>query len=192
MKLIVGLGNPGREYEETRHNAGFQVLDLFADRFGLTFDKEGFKSFYLKINRLFDEDNVILLKPQTYMNNSGEAVGEFSRYFKIPVEDILVVYDEMSLAPGMFRLKPGGSSAGHKGIQSIINHLGTDKIKRLKVGIGEPAKGEAVDFVLGKPKGDEKERFQKAIETSVEILIDYLKDGFEAAMNKFNQKGKEN
>ena len=183
MKLIVGLGNPGKKYEHTRHNMGFDVVDLFADLAQIDVDKESFKGLVGR-GKVYDQD-VIVLKPQTYMNLSGESVGELVRYFKIEIDDIVVVYDDMALEPGRIRLRPSGSSGGHKGIQDIIDHLGTDAIKRIRIGIGEPS-FDAIDYVLGKPTKDEQVLIDDAIKEAVEALKTYLKNNLEVAMNRFN------
>ena len=151
MKLIVGLGNPGKKYEHTRHNMGFDVVDLFGELAQIDIDKESFKGLVGR-GKVFDED-IFLLKPQTYMNLSGESVREIVNYFKISVEDIIVVFDDMALEPGKIRLRLSGSSGGHKGMQNIIDNLGTQDIKRIRVGIGEP-QYDTIDYVLSKPNFD--------------------------------------
>ena len=183
MKLIVGLGNPGKKYEHTRHNMGFDVLDLFSDLASIDIDKESFKGL-LGRGKLFNED-VILLKPQTYMNLSGESVQEVVHYFKIDLEDIIVIYDDMDILPGKIRLRPNGSSGGHKGIQSIIDNLGTDNIKRIRVGIGKPTY-DTIDYVLSKPSKEEKEEIEEAIKEAAEALKIALKENFDIAMSRFN------
>ena len=183
MKLIVGLGNPGKKYEHTRHNMGFDVLDLFSDLASIDIDKESFKGL-LGRGKLFNED-VILLKPQTFMNLSGESVQEVVHYFKISLEDIIVIYDDMDILPGKIRLRPNGSSGGHKGIQSIIDNLGTDNIKRIRVGIGKPTY-DTIDYVLSKPSKEEKEEIEEAIKEAAEALKIALKENFDIAMSRFN------
>ena len=183
MKLIVGLGNPGKKYEHTRHNMGFDTLDLFADLAMIDIDKESFKGLVGR-GKLFNQD-VLLLKPQTFMNLSGESVREIVNYFKIDIDDILVIYDDMALEPGRIRLRPSGSSGGHKGMQNIIEHLGTENIKRIRIGIGEPTY-DTIDYVLSKPTKDEKPVIEEAINEAVEAIKTYLKNNFEVAMNKFN------
>ena len=183
MKLIVGLGNPGKKYEHTRHNMGFDTLDLFADLAMIDIDKESFKGLVGR-GKLFNQD-VLLLKPQTFMNLSGESVREIVNYFKIDIDDILVIYDDMALEPGRIRLRPSGSSGGHKGMQNIIEHLGTENIKRIRIGIGEPTY-DTIDYVLSKPTKDEKPVVEEAINEAVEAIKTYLKNNFEVAMNKFN------
>lgn len=183
MKLIVGLGNPGKKYEHTRHNMGFDVVDLFADLAQIDVDKESFKGL-LGRGKVLEHD-VMILKPQTYMNLSGESVRAVADYFKIDVEDIIVVFDDMAIAPGRIRLRASGSSGGHKGMQNIIDHFGTENIKRIKVGIGEPT-FDAIDYVLGKPSKEEKTLIDEAINDAVEALKTILKNNFDVAMNKFN------
>ena len=183
MKLIVGLGNPGKKYEHTRHNMGFEVVDLFADLAKIDVDKESFKGL-LGRGKVFDID-VMILKPQTFMNLSGESVSEVVNYFKIEKEDIIIVYDDMAILPGKIRLRASGSSGGHKGMQNIIEHLGTENIKRIKVGIGEP-EYDAIDYVLGKPNKEEKELIDEAINNAVEALKMILRKNFDVAMNQFN------
>ena len=183
MKLIVGLGNPGKKYEHTRHNMGFDVIDLFSELAQIDIDKESFKGLVGR-GKVFDED-VFLLKPQTFMNLSGESVREIVSYFKIKIEDIIVIYDDMALAPGRIRLRPSGSSGGHNGIQNIIDNLGTQDIKRIRVGIGEPTYN-SIDYVLPKPSKEERVLIDEAIVDAANALKDILKDNFDKAMTKYN------
>lgn len=183
MKLIVGLGNPGSKYEHTRHNMGFDVIDLFSDLSKIDIDKETFKG-VLGRGKVFDED-VILLKPLTFMNLSGESVQLVVNYFKIPIEDVLVIYDDMALVPGTIRLRSNGSSGGHKGMQNIIDKLHTENIKRIRVGIGEPTY-DTIDFVLAKPNKEEKPLIDEAIVRATEAIKVYLNKNFETAMSQYN------
>ena len=183
MKLIVGLGNPGKKYEHTRHNMGFDALDLFAELAMIDIDKESFKGLVGR-GKLFGED-ILLLKPQTFMNLSGESVREIVNYFKINLEDIIVIFDDMALAPGRIRLRLNGSSGGHKGMQNIIDNLQSDEIKRIRIGIGEPT-FDTIDYVLSKPTKDEKPLIDEAINEVVEALKTILKNNFDIAMSKFN------
>lgn len=183
MKLIVGLGNPGKKYEHTRHNMGFEVVDLFSELAQIDIDKESFKGLVGR-GKVFDED-IYILKPQTFMNLSGESVREIVNYFKIDIEDIIVVYDEMALPVGKIRLRPSGSSAGHKGMQNIIDNLGTQDIKRIRVGIGEPTY-DMIDYVLSKPTKEERELIDQAIVEASNALKDILKSNFDLAMTKYN------
>lgn len=183
MKLIVGLGNPGKKYEHTRHNMGFDVVDLFSELAQIDIDKEAFKGLVGR-GKVFDED-VYLLKPQTFMNLSGESVREIVSYFKIPKEDIIVIYDDLDLEPGKIRLRLSGSSGGHRGIQNIIEQLGTENIKRIRIGIGKPT-FDTIDYVLGKPLKEEQVLIDEAIKKAVDALKEILKNNFDSAMNKFN------
>lgn len=183
MKLVVGLGNPGKKYEGTRHNMGFMAIDLFSEIAQIDIDKEVFSGL-LGRGKVFDED-VILFKPTTYMNLSGTAVSQLVHYFKIDVNDIIVVFDDMALTPGNIRLRINGSSGGQKGMQNIIDQLGTKEIKRIRVGIGEP-NGDVVDYVLGKPTKDEAPLIEEAIVNAANAIKEALKSGFDKAMNRFN------
>ena len=183
MILIVGLGNPGKKYALTRHNMGFRVIDLLSDEAGIDVDKEVFNGL-LGRGKIFNED-VLLFKPTTFMNLSGTAVQQVVHYFKINTEDIIVCYDDMALAPGAIRLRIQGSSGGQKGIQNIIDQLGTDQIKRIRVGIGEPS-DNAIDYVLSKPLKEEEPLIDDAVNRSVEALKEAMKSSFEKAMTKYN------
>ncbi|MCH5180580.1 MAG: aminoacyl-tRNA hydrolase [Erysipelotrichales bacterium] len=183
MKLIVGLGNPGREYENTRHNMGFKVIDKFADSLGVDIDKSDFKGLFCR-TKFYDED-IYLLKPQTFMNLSGQSVLAFINYFKIDIEDVIVIYDDLALSPGKIRLRLSGSSGGQKGMQNIIDLLKTDQIKRIRIGIGEPTYG-IIDYVLGKPSKDEQVLIDEAQDKAVNALKEILKKDFHSAMSKYN------
>ena len=183
MVLIVGLGNPGTKYALTRHNMGFRVIDLLSEETGIEVSKEVFNGL-LGRGKIFDND-VLLFKPTTYMNLSGTAVQQVVHYFKVDIDDIIVCYDDMALAPGVIRMRIQGSSGGQKGIQNIIEQLGTDKIKRIRVGIGEPS-DNAIDYVLGKPSKEEEALIEGAIIRAVEAIKEALKSSFEKAMTKYN------
>ena len=183
MKLIVGLGNPGKEYENTRHNCGFRALDAYADMAQVSFNREDFKGTYAKFK--LDDEDIILFKPLTYMNLSGEAVQQIVSYFKIPLEDVVVVYDDMAIKPGEIRLRLFGSSGGHNGIQNIIDHLSSQNIKRIRIGIGEPT-FDPVNYVLGKPTKEEAELIDEGIEKASLAIREFLLKDFNAAMCKYN------
>ncbi len=183
MKLIVGLGNPGKKYEHTRHNMGFEVVDLFSELAQIDVDKESFKGLVGR-GVVFDED-VYILKPQTFMNLSGTSVREIVNYFKIDISDIIVVYDDMALPVGSIRLRPGGSSGGHKGMQNIIDELNNSDIKRIRIGIGEPTY-DTIDYVLSKPSKEERVLIDEAITKGADALKDILKSNFDKAMTKYN------
>ena len=184
MKLIVGLGNPTKKYEKTRHNMGFMAIDRFADMAQVDIDKELFKGL-LGRSKLFGHD-VLLFKPQTYMNLSGDAVVLLVNYFKIDISDILVIYDDMALNPGTIRLRESGSAGGQKGMEDIINKLHTKDIKRLRVGIGQPTYADVKDYVLGKPIDEEVELIDKALDKAVDAIKEYLKSSFPKAMSLYN------
>lgn len=186
MKLVVGLGNPEKKYDKSRHNVGFETVDKFADSLSCTINKSDFKGLYCK-GKYFNED-IYFLKPQTYMNLSGESVQPLAHYFGIEPEDIFVIHDDMDFEPGNFKLKQDGSSAGHNGIKSIINCLGTEKFNRIRIGIGKPTY-DSIDFVLGKPNVEEKALIDKAEERAIECLKYCFKNGVQKAMSIYNSKG---
>ena len=186
--LIVGLGNPGREYRTSRHNVGFMVLDSLAARLGVTFSRVESRALVTKAEHL--ESKLILVKPQTYMNLSGQAVGSLLRFYKVPLERLLVVYDEVDLPLGSLRLRPGGGSAGHKGMQSIIEKSGTQEFPRLRIGINRPpGRMEAADYVLQDFSKAETELLLDALNRAVEAVLVFARDGIVTAMNQFNPQG---
>ena len=183
MYLIIGLGNPGRKYEKTRHNVGFKCIDAIAEILQIDVDVDDFKGLYGK-GKAFDKD-VILLKPQTFMNLSGESVRAIVNFFKIEIENIIVIHDDMAIEPGHIRLREKGSSGGHKGMDNIIQNLASQEIKRIRIGIGEP-KFDAIDYVLGKPEGDEAIAIDQAIVKAKDATIECLRSTFNIAMSKYN------
>lgn len=185
MKLIVGLGNPGKQYEGTRHNMGFMVLDEFAEMLSVDIDKEGFKGQYALVKDPRFPEPFLLLKPTTFMNLSGEAVRSIVDFYKIDIDDIVVVYDDMAIPEGKIRLRPFGSSGSHNGMKNIIAHLGSERFKRIRIGIGEPAHS-GVDHVLTKPTGEALEQIKAAIHQGALALRDYLLHDFAFAMNHYN------
>ena len=184
--LIVGLGNPGQKYEHTRHNMGFLTVDLMAEKQGVKLNKVKFKAAFNIMN--FADAKCLVMKPQTYMNLSGEAVREAVQFYKIPADHVLVIYDDISLPVGKLRVRPTGSAGGHNGIKNIIAHLGTQDFPRVKIGVGAPEGGgaEMVDWVIGAPSQAERkvlvESFEKAIQAA-ECIIEH---GCQKAMNDFN------
>ncbi len=187
MKLIVGLGNPGKQYEKTRHNAGFMALDFLAEHFGLTFKTSDKHQCELAEGRLFDE-KVILIKPQTFMNRSGQAVRSVARFFKIPAEDVVVVYDDADLPCGNLRIRPSGSAGGHKGLGSVIQELGSEQFTRVRFGIAPLTefKGGLEDYVLGKLSGEEVNLMEGNIKKLPTLLETLFSKGIEEAMQDFN------
>lgn len=173
MKLIVGLGNPGREYDNTRHNSGFMTIDALAKELNVTFKFD--KKFNGEIAEYGLGDNkVVLLKPFTYMNASGQSVAKVMKFYKINSEDIIVINDDLDMAVGKIRFRAKGSSGGHNGLKSIVACIGTQEFKRLKVGIGRDKFIPVVDYVLGKFSGNEKTLFDSAKDIAVMALKDYI------------------
>lgn len=190
MKLFVGLGNPGKEYEGTRHNMGFITIDKFADLVGASFDRSGFKGEYGIVKNPIFKEPIVIAKPLTFMNLSGECVRPLADYFKIPEEDIVIVYDEMALPPGQIRLRKNGSSGGHNGIKSIIAQFGNENIARIRVGIGEPPHKDSVNFVLGRPTGDDLAAIEEATDLAAKALRDIVLRGFDYASSIYNASKK--
>ena len=187
MNLVVGLGNPGKEYSLSKHNIGFMVVDELANRLGVSLNKIGFTSVYGEA--LVEEKKIIFLNTRKYMNRSGRAVSEFVGFFKILPGDVILVYDEMDLPLGNLKIKVGGGSAGHKGIESIITALGDDSFTRVRVGIGKPGqKSETVNHVLSKFQKDEKKIVEDALGRAADAVLEIIARGVESAMNKFNRK----
>ena len=190
MILIAGLGNPGKEYETTRHNAGFLVLDTLAQKLGADLSERKHRALCGKA--VIGGQKVILLKPQTYMNSSGESIRAAADYYKVPPEDILVVYDDISLAPGQLRIRAKGSAGGHNGIKSIIAHLGTQEFPRVKVGIGEkPPRMDLADYVLGHFSSGEKKIMEEAAKEAADAICEIVNVGIEQAMNDHNRRKEE-
>ena len=176
MFLIAGLGNPGKEYENTRHNAGFMVLDALADKLGADISEKKHKALCGKA--VIGGQKVILLKPQTYMNSSGESIRAAADYYKVDPEDILVVYDDISLAPGQLRIRAKGSAGGHNGIKSIIAHLGTQEFPRVRVGVGEkPPRMDLADYVLGHFSQGERKIMEDAVKEAADAVMEAVEEG---------------
>ena len=186
MYLIVGLGNPEPEYNKTRHNMGFDVINKLAKKYNINLNKNNFNAIYQ--NAIIEGEKVILVKPMTYMNLSGEVVKKYVDYFKINIENILIINDDMDIALGKYKLKASGSSAGHNGLKNISQNLGTDSYKRLKIGISKN-NIEMKDYVLGKFNTDELVKLNEVIKNSESILNDYLALSFDNLMNRYNHKG---
>lgn len=188
MKLIVGLGNIGREYENTRHNIGFMVVDELAKRLGVTFGKED-RSAYCAEYRA--PEKILIIKPTTYMNLSGIAVGAYANFYHIDPEDIAVIQDDMDLPVGHLRIRRKGSAGGHNGIKSITEHLGTEEYPRFKIGIGHPERNNkaVVNHVLHQFQGEDKAAIEAAVKAMAEALELWLKEGdLNAVMTKYNTK----
>jgi len=186
IKLIVGLGNPGKQYEHTRHNIGFDVIDLVSDRFQIPLNQSKLKGLY-GIG-LYQGVKVLLLKPLTYMNLSGESVRAVMDYYQIELEDILVIYDDLDLPVGKIRLRQKGSSGGHNGIKSIVSHIGTQQFNRIRIGIDRPTSGMSVpDFVLGRFQKEEQMLVNDAVQKGADACEAALTKPFLQVMNEFNQ-----
>lgn len=183
MKLIVGLGNPGKEYENTRHNIGFMIIDAY-----LGAEKYQEKMNGLSIEKNVNGEKVIFLKPQTYMNNSGLSVGAYAKYYDIKPEDILVIQDDLDQMVGNYKLKTNSSSGGHNGIKSIISALKSESFPRLKIGITNEKKDDVIDFVLGKFSKKEMELINQNIDKYKDIIDSFIKYGIDKTMNVYNTK----
>lgn len=186
MKLIIGLGNPGKEYNNTRHNVGFRVIDSFLNKKGITKLKEKMGALYYEFN--YKDEKVMVIKPQEYINQSGMVVRKYMDYYNIEIDDILVVNDDLDLEVGEYKLKPSGGSAGHNGLKNIELHLQSSLYKRLKIGISNNKNIDTKDYVLGKFSSSDKEILDKVIDECTDILSDYLDMTFSDLMNKYNKK----
>ena len=184
--LLVGLGNPGAKYASTRHNMGFLALDGLADREGFRFNKLRFRAWTAQWK--VGDQQVLVMKPQTYMNLSGESVGEAARFYKIPADHVLVISDDVSLPAGKLRIRAGGSAGGHNGLKNIIQHLGTDRFPRIKVGVGSPQQADydMVDWVIGSFSAQEKKIVDEALDRALDAAECIISRGVTEAQNRFN------
>ena len=189
MYLIAGLGNPGTKYEMTRHNIGFHTIDYIADELGVKVKKLKYKGLYGECE--IGGEKVLLLKPQTFMNLSGESIVEFVKFFKIPVENVIIISDDISLDTGRIRVRPKGSAGGHNGLKSIIYMLSSDAFPRIRIGVGAPGHSDydLADYVLGKFSKDEIPVLEDAIIKAYKAAQEIIKRGVGSAMNKFNSAG---
>lgn len=184
--IIVGLGNPGKEYEYSRHNAGFLCLDILCNKYSVKTDRVKYKALTGTVS--IDGHPCLLMRPQTYMNNSGEAVKEAAVFYKIPPENVIVIYDDISLPTGTLRIRKKGSAGGHNGIKSIIAHLGSDCFPRLKIGVGDrqDKDDDLKDYVLGKFSKQDLETLKKTMERAVDALPYILNGDTDGAMSRYN------
>lgn len=191
MFIIVGLGNPDKQYEGTRHNVGFDVIDAIAEKYNISVDTKKHRAYVGK--GIIDGFKVILAKPQTYMNLSGESVWSLVDYYKIaPEDELLIIYDDVSLDVGQLRIRKKGSAGGHNGIKSIISHLGSSEFPRIKVGVGEkPKEYDLADYVLGKFSKAEREIMEDGYKDAVKATALIVQGEIDQAMNEFNKKKKE-
>jgi peptidyl-tRNA hydrolase, PTH1 family len=183
--LIVGLGNPGRKFEHNRHNVGFMLLNRLAEKLGESFGRVESRALVAKAT--YQGQHILLVKPQTYMNNSGSAVSSLMRFYKVPLENLLVSYDDVDLPLGTLRIRPFGGSAGQKGMQSIIERLGTDEFPRLRLGTGRPpGRMEAADYVLQNFPPSEADLLAETLDRAVGATLTFIRDGLDKAMTLFN------
>lgn len=189
MYLIAGLGNPTREYDKTRHNVGFSVIDVLADRYRIDVSEKKHKA--LCGRGVIEGQKVLLVKPQTFMNLSGESLRAAADYYKIELQDMIVIYDDISLDPGQLRIRLKGSAGGHNGIKNIIAQLGTQEFPRIKVGVGaKPPRMDLADYVLSRFSPEEQKQMDEAFREAAEAAVSMITDGAERAMNHYNTKKK--
>jgi peptidyl-tRNA hydrolase, PTH1 family len=187
MKLIVGLGNPGTQYSATRHNVGFRVVDRIASNFGWTWESSRRDRAELAQGTIGGE-RILLIKPQTYMNESGQSVAPLVSFYKIPLSDLLVISDDLDLPVGRIRLRERGSDGGQRGVRSIVNQIGNDSFPRLRIGIGRPAdrRIDPISWVLNTPQGDDRIKLDTAETRAAKAALSWLQEGMAATMNKYN------
>ena len=184
MKLIVGLGNPEKDYSQTRHNMGFNVLNLLAKEYDIDISRNKFEAEFG--SGIIENEKVILIKPQTFMNSSGRSVIEFVKFYKISLEDLIVVYDDIDIDVSDIRIRKTGSPGSHNGMKSIVNILADDRFPRVRVGIGSPTDDDLVNYVIGAIPEEEIPKLNKGIEKAKDAIVEILKNGINSAMNKFN------
>ena len=185
MYLIIGLGNPEEEYSKTRHNMGFNAINKIAEQYGIKVNKSKFQGLYE--SAIIEGQKVMLIKPQTYMNLSGECIKQFVDFYKIQKEEILVIYDDMDIEPGKIKIRKKGGTGGHNGMKSIIKMLGTEEFVRIRTGIGRPEhSGDDINYVIGAIPEEEIPKLQEGVEKAKEAVIEILKNGIDSAMNKLN------
>ena len=186
MYLVAGLGNPGKQYDMTRHNIGFHTIDYIADELGVKIKKLKYKAIYGECD--INGEKVILVKPQTYMNLSGESISEFVKFFKIPTENVIIISDDIALETGRIRIRKKGSAGGHNGLKNIIYMLNSENFNRIRIGVGAPTHPDydLKDFVLGRFTKEEIPVLEESIIKSYKAVVEIIKRGADSAMNKFN------
>lgn len=185
MYLIIGLGNPEEEYSKTRHNMGFNTINNLAKKYNIEINKNKFQGLYETAT--IEGQKVILIKPQTYMNLSGNCVKEFVDFYKVESDNILVIYDDMDIEPGTIKIRKKGSAGGHNGMKSIIQMLRTEEFPRIRIGIGRPEhNGDEINYVIGAIPDEEIPKLEEGTEKAKEAVIEILRNGIDSAMNKFN------
>ena len=185
MYLIVGLGNPEEQYSNTRHNMGFNTINKLAKQYNIEINKSKFKSLYG--NGIIEKEKVILLKPQTYMNLSGTAIKEVMDFYKINKEELIIIYDDIDIEPGIIKIRKKGGPGTHNGMKSVVNEIKTQDFTRVRVGIGMPSnKSDLINYVIGKISKDDIEKLEDGTTKAKDALIEIIKNGVDTAMNKFN------
>ncbi len=185
MYLIVGLGNPEQEYGKTRHNMGFDTINKIADQYGIEVKKKKFDSLYGEGK--IGQEKVILLKPQTYMNLSGKAILQVVQFYKISMEEVFIIYDDMDIEPGHIKIRKKGGTGSHNGMKSVVQELQTEDFARIRVGIGKPQfKEDRINYVIGTVPEEEREKLEEGTTKAKESIIEIVKNGIDVAMNKFN------
>ena len=185
MYLVIGLGNPEAEYSKTRHNMGFNTINKIAQQYNIEINKNKFQGLYE--SAVIEGKKVILVKPQTYMNLSGNCVKEIADFYKVQKEEILVIYDDMDIEPGKIKIRKKGSGGGHNGMKSIIQMLGTEEFPRIRIGIGRPEhNGDEINYVIGAIPEEEIPKLEEGVEKAKDEVIEILKNGIDSAMNKLN------
>lgn len=189
MYVIAGLGNPGKEYEKTRHNMGFLVLDILAEENDIPVSRAKHNAMVGK--GTIGGKQVLLVRPMTYMNDSGRSLGEVVRYYDVAPEELIVIYDDMDLEPGVIRIRKKGSAGSHNGMKSIISHLGDGDFPRVRVGIGRPSVADWKDYVLGRIPTEDEKAIMEGVEKAARAVTAIMKDGIDRAMNEYNRKSEE-
>ncbi len=185
MYLVVGLGNPENDYSQTRHNMGFNAINKIAEEYKINVNKNKYKGLYG--NGTIEGQKVILLKPQTYMNLSGKSIKEVVDFYKIDLDNIIVIYDDIDIEPGKIKIRKSGGSGSHNGMKSVVEELKTESFKRVRIGIGAPEdKSDLIEYVIGAIPKEEKEKLNEGVELAKNAVIEILKDGIDKAMNKYN------
>lgn len=186
MKLIVGLGNPGKQYDGTRHNVGFMAIDILLKHYGINAMREKYNGLYGEV--LINDEKIILLKPQKFMNLSGEVVKSFVDFYHLPINDLLIIHDDLDMPIGKLKWRPKGSSGGHNGLKNIETNLHTDVYNRLKIGISNNKQIDTKDYVLGHFDGEDKKNLSSILKEMPQYIEDYLTSSFDCVMNKYNKK----
>ena len=185
MYLIVGLGNPEPEYSKTRHNMGFDVINELSKKYDIKVEKQGFDALYG--TGMIENEKVILCKPQTYMNLSGESIIQFVNYYKIDIENVIIIYDDIDIEPGIVKLRKKGGAGSHNGMKSVVHCLATDNFKRVRIGIGKPKENkDLIEHVIGAIDDEDLENLTSGVNKAKEAVIEILKNGVDSAMNKYN------